>query len=74
MIERLRDIVCGMHHAQGDEERRFLVLASKQRLKISLGLASKLVASGFPVRASKPAATFGRFGPQNHRDDSWFGP
>jgi hypothetical protein len=30
--------------------------------------------SSFPVWASKPAAPFGDFGPQNHRDGFWFGP
>jgi hypothetical protein len=30
-IERLGDAVCGMHHAQGDDERGFLGLASKPR-------------------------------------------
>jgi hypothetical protein len=29
MIERLGDAVCGLHRAQGDEERGFLGLASK---------------------------------------------
>jgi hypothetical protein len=29
MIERLGDAVCGLHRAQGDEEREFLGLASK---------------------------------------------
>jgi hypothetical protein len=38
-----------MHHAQGDEERVFLGLASKPRSMVSLDLASKLVYSGFPV-------------------------
>jgi hypothetical protein len=37
MIERSGDAMCGLHCAQGDEECWFL------------GLASKLVASGFPV-------------------------
>jgi hypothetical protein len=43
MIERSDDVVCGLHHAQGDEEREFLGLASKLRLTgySSCGLASK---------------------------------
>jgi hypothetical protein len=68
-INRSDDAMCGLHCARGDEERRFLVLASKPRsmvcqwfsLKtigtVSPGLASKLLASGTPVWASKPAAT-----------------
>jgi hypothetical protein len=39
--------VCGLHHAQEDEERGFLGLASKPRSTISPSLASKSVASGF---------------------------
>jgi hypothetical protein len=49
MIERSSDTVCGLHHAQGDKERGFLGLASKPRSVVSPGLASKLVALGFPV-------------------------
>jgi hypothetical protein len=37
--------VCGLHCAQGDEERGVLSLASKPRLTVSPGLASKLVAT-----------------------------
>jgi hypothetical protein len=44
MIKMLHDVVCGLHCAQGDEERGYLGLASKQRSTVSLGLASKLVA------------------------------
>jgi hypothetical protein len=43
-IETLGDAVCGVHHAQGDEERGFLGLSSKPRSTVSPGLASKLVA------------------------------
>jgi hypothetical protein len=46
--------MCGLHHAQGDEECWFLGLASKPRLIVSLGLASK------------PAATVLVVWPQNH--------
>jgi hypothetical protein len=44
-IGRSGDIVCGLHHAQGDEERGFLGLASKPRLTVSPSLASKPVAT-----------------------------
>jgi hypothetical protein len=50
------DAVCGLHHAQGDEERVFPDLASKPRLTVSPGLAAKSVASGFPVWASNLTA------------------
>jgi hypothetical protein len=40
-IERSGDTVCILHYEQGDEERGFLGLASKQRLTVSPGLASK---------------------------------
>jgi hypothetical protein len=43
-IEKSGDAVCGMHRAQGDEERRCLCLASKPRL------------TGFPIWTSKPAS------------------
>jgi hypothetical protein len=45
MIERSGNTVCGLHHAQGDEECGFLGSASKPR------------SVGFPVWSSKPAAT-----------------
>jgi hypothetical protein len=35
MIERSGDDVCSLHHAQGDEERQFLSLASKPRSMVS---------------------------------------
>jgi hypothetical protein len=37
--------VCGLHRAQGDEERMFLGSASKPRSMVSPGLTSKLVAT-----------------------------
>jgi hypothetical protein len=45
MTERSGDIVHDVHYAQGDEERRFLGLASKPRSMVSSDLASKLVAT-----------------------------
>jgi hypothetical protein len=68
MIERSGDTVCGLHCAQGDEERGFLGLASKPRLMVSSSLASKLLATilmvwpqnhllGFPSLGLKPAVT-----------------
>jgi hypothetical protein len=57
IIKRSGDAVCGLHRAQGDEERGFIGLASKPRSMVSPGLASKPVASGFQVWASKLAAS-----------------
>jgi hypothetical protein len=37
--------VCGLHRAQGDEDRGFLGLASKRRSTVSPGLTSKLMAT-----------------------------
>jgi hypothetical protein len=54
MIERSGDAVCGLHLAQGDEERGFLGSASKPRSTNSPGLASK------------PVATVPVVWPQNH--------
>jgi hypothetical protein len=44
-IERSGDAMCGLYHAQGDEEREFLGLASKPRSTVSSSLASKLMAT-----------------------------
>jgi hypothetical protein len=44
-IKRSGDDVCGLHHAQVDEERGFLSSASKPRSIVSPGLASKPVAT-----------------------------
>jgi hypothetical protein len=46
--------VCGLYHAQGDEERGFLDLASKPRSIVS------------PDLSSKPMATVPVVWPQNH--------
>jgi hypothetical protein len=64
MIERSCDVVCSLHHAQGDEECKFLGLASKPRSMVSSGLASKLVATILVVWP-QPLARVSRFGPQN---------
>jgi hypothetical protein len=42
---RSGDAVCGLHHAQVDQEHEFLGSASKPRLMISPGLASKTVST-----------------------------
>jgi hypothetical protein len=46
--------VCDLHRVQGDEEHKFLDLASKPRSTVSPGLASK------------PVATVHMIWPQNH--------
>jgi hypothetical protein len=56
MIERSGDAVCGLHRAQGNEERVFLGLASKTRSTVSFGLTSKPMILDFLVWASKPVA------------------
>jgi hypothetical protein len=43
-IERLGDVVYGLHHVQGDEKREFLDLGSKPRTTVSSSLALKPVA------------------------------
>jgi hypothetical protein len=57
MIQRSVDVVCALHHAQGDDECWFLGLASKSWSTVSPDLTSKSVASGFPIWASKPTGT-----------------
>jgi hypothetical protein len=49
MLERLGAVLCGLHHAQGDEYRGFLALASKPWSTVYPGFSSKLVALGVPV-------------------------
>jgi hypothetical protein len=44
-IEMSGDAICGLLHAQGDEEREFPGLASKSRSMVSPNLASKSVAT-----------------------------
>jgi hypothetical protein len=77
MIERSADAICDLYRAQGDEEYKFLGLASKPRLMVSPDLALKPVASCFPVWAQirqlrvddlglKITATVSWFVPQNH--------
>jgi hypothetical protein len=44
-IGRLTDVMCGLHRAQGDEEREFLGLASKPRTTGFLSWALKLPAA-----------------------------
>jgi hypothetical protein len=44
-IEGWGDVVCGLHHAQGDEESGFLGSTSKPRSMVSPGLASKRMAT-----------------------------
>jgi hypothetical protein len=51
------DAMCGLHLAQGDEEHGFLGFPSKPRSVVSPDLASKAVAMGFLICASKLAAT-----------------
>jgi hypothetical protein len=70
--------MCGLQHAQGDEEHEFLGSASKPRstvcqwfgfkttTTVSPGLASKPAAMVSPGLASKPMATVFVVWPQNH--------
>jgi hypothetical protein len=45
MIESSGDVVCVLHHVQGDEEHMFLGPASKPRSTVSPSLVSKPVAT-----------------------------
>jgi hypothetical protein len=56
------DAVCGLHHAQGDEECRFLSLASKPRSTVSPGLASKPVATVLVVLPQNHSLRFSGLG------------
>jgi hypothetical protein len=61
-IERSGDAVCGLHRAQGDEEREFLGLASIPRSTVSPGLASKPVATVLVVWPQNHSLGFLGFG------------
>jgi hypothetical protein len=77
--------VCGVHRAQGDEEREFLDLASEPRATVSPGFGLKTGCYGFCGLVSKQLAQVFWFGSQNWQlwvDDlahkitatvSWFG-
>jgi hypothetical protein len=83
MIKRLGDTVCGVHYAQGDEERRFSL-----KTKVDDFFRFGLKTGGYSScgLASKPLAQVFRFGPQNQQPRfgdlthkftmtiSWFGP
>jgi hypothetical protein len=58
--------VCGLHRAQGDEECRFLSLASKLVATVSPGQTSKSVAMVSSGPVLKPVATVLVVWPQNH--------
>jgi hypothetical protein len=81
-IERSGDTVCGLQHAQGDEEHKFLGLVSKPMSTVSPGLASKSIARvcrfgpqnrqlQFGDLAHKITVTVAWFGPQNHVGFGW---
>jgi hypothetical protein len=48
-IEGSSNVVCDLHHAQGDEEHEFLGLCSKLRSTVSPSLTSKSLATVFLV-------------------------
>jgi hypothetical protein len=53
MIKKSDDTVCGLYHAQIDEEHMFLGLASKSRLTVCQLFDLKTTGSGFPIWTSK---------------------
>jgi hypothetical protein len=65
-IKKSSDTMCNLHRAQGDDERRFLGLASKPRSTVSPSLASKPVATVSPGLTSKPVVVVLVVWPQNH--------
>jgi hypothetical protein len=54
--------MCSLHRARGDEKYEFLGLASKPRLTVSLGLASKPVATPFVVWPQNHSLGFSSLG------------
>jgi hypothetical protein len=56
VIERLKGVVCGLHHARGDEECRFLDWASKPRSTVCQWFGFKTTGTVFSGLASKPVA------------------
>jgi hypothetical protein len=55
-IERSGDAVCGLHHARGDEERRFLGWASKASSTFCQWFGLKITGTVFSGLTSKPVA------------------
>jgi hypothetical protein len=68
-IQRSGDAVCGLHHAQGDEEHEFLGLASKPSSTVSPGLASKLVVTVCQRFGLKTTVTVSWLGLRTKVDD-----
>jgi hypothetical protein len=63
-IERSGDAVCVLHHAEGDEEHEFLILASKPQSTVSrFGPQNRQLR--FDDLEHKITATISWFGPQN---------
>jgi hypothetical protein len=61
--------VCGLHHAQGDEEHGFLGLASKPSSTVSPGLASKPVVTVCQRFGLKTTVTVSWLGLRTKVDD-----
>jgi hypothetical protein len=57
-IGRSGDAVCGLYHAQGDEERGFLGLASKPRWAVCQWFGFKATRTGLVIWASKSLQRF----------------
>jgi hypothetical protein len=64
MIERSDDDVCGLHHAQGDEEHEFLSSITKPRSTVLPSLASKSVARVHMVWPQNHSLRFPGLGPK----------
>jgi hypothetical protein len=70
LIESLGDIVCSLHHAQGDEESGFLGLAST-KVDVFSRFGLKTGGYGFCGLTSKSLTQVSQFRPQNRQ--LWFG-
>jgi hypothetical protein len=55
-VQRSGDVVCGLHRARGDEERRFVGWASKSRSTVYEWFGLKTTRTVFAGLASKPTA------------------
>jgi hypothetical protein len=58
MIERSGDAVCGLHRARGDDECRFLGLASKPRWTVCQWFCLKTTGMGLVIWATKSPHEF----------------
>jgi hypothetical protein len=69
MIERSGDVVCGLHHAQGDQERGFLWFGPQNQHPWFSDLGHKITATVSWFRPQNQVGCGLSVAPQNQRED-----